>query len=179
MCLVRRSCTACVHSGSQPYHVRCRLGVCFRPSRTKEQSSQNSSDRVRDINSVPASMRSRPCRHFHYSGMIGILSPHRREGSCPLLAATHATTMSIDINNGQRLWGNWVRTTFERTMQHKLFLLLAMHTKVGMSGIPHKISDLTLEYAFTIKLFQSTILLLLLLRTVRNGVLPGGRHRIH
>lgn len=64
-------------------------------------------------------------------------------------------------------------------MQHKLFLLLAMHTKVGISGIPHNMSDLTLEYASTIKLFQPTILLLLLLRTARTGVLPGERLRTH
>ena len=127
-------------------------------------------------------MRSRPCRHFCYSGVIGILSPHRREDSSSLLAAPHATTISIDINNGQRPLGDWVRTMFKRTTEHELFLLLAMCTKVAMSGMPHNISDLALKGAFIAKHFlllstvlfffflQATVLLLLRLRTVRTAV---------
>jgi hypothetical protein len=105
-------------------------------------------------------MRSRPCRHFCYSGMIGMLSPHRREDSFPLLAAPYATTTSIDTNNGQRPLGDWVRTMFKRTTEHELFLLLAMYTKVAISGMPHNISDLALEGAFIAKLFLplSTVL---------------------
>jgi len=105
-------------------------------------------------------MRSRPCRHFCYSGVIGILSPHRREDSSSLLAAPHATTISIDINNGQRPLGDWVRTMFKRTTEHELFLLLAMYTKVAMSGMPHNISDLALKGAFIAKhfLLLSTVL---------------------